>query len=253
QSVDVKLVKASREAGTLQHEYEVLQQLGGVNGVPRAHWFGPEYPYDALVLDPLGPTLEDVFAASGRKLSLGTIVDIARRLITCLEDVHLHQYLHRNISPSSIFLGDQQSGNIYLSEFMLAHRFRDTFMHRHLSIPSSETLTYSADFASIDCHLGAPVGRCDDLESLAYVFLYLSTGSLPWRHPNQTNDVILHGKQATLANMNDSLQSSPTEFLNILSYARSLSFTDKPDYPYIHSLLHDLDSRLTSEETAPFN
>lgn len=38
----------------LEHEYNVLRQLGDTVGIPHVHWFGRENNYNALVLDCLG-------------------------------------------------------------------------------------------------------------------------------------------------------------------------------------------------------
>jgi hypothetical protein len=83
--------------------------------------------------------------------------------------------------------------------------------------------------------LGIRLTRRDDLESLAYVLIYLMHGSLPWQSTT--------GKSATelldirMAITPSSLcEGLPAEFEVFLNYARSLQFKQKPDYQYLRGL-----------------
>jgi hypothetical protein len=64
------------------YEYEVLNRLRDGVGIPRPLWFGREANYDALILDHLGPSLEDTFNASGRKFTPCTVALIADQLVS---------------------------------------------------------------------------------------------------------------------------------------------------------------------------
>lgn len=65
--------------------YKLLQ--GGckackkVAGIPTVHWFGQEGEYNALVMDLLGSSLEELFAFCKRKLSLKTILMLADQMV----------------------------------------------------------------------------------------------------------------------------------------------------------------------------
>ncbi|GFQ08829.1 casein kinase i isoform delta-like [Phtheirospermum japonicum] len=51
--------------------YKLLQ---GGTGIPNVRWFGVEGDYNVLVMDLLGPSLQDLFYFCSRKLSLKTIL-----------------------------------------------------------------------------------------------------------------------------------------------------------------------------------
>jgi hypothetical protein len=82
--------------------------------------------------------------------------------------------------------------------------------------------------------LGIRLARRDDLESLAYVLIYLMHGSLPWQRTGKSTTELLDIRMAiTPSTLCDGL---PAEFEIFLNYARSLDFKQKPDYQYVRGL-----------------
>ena len=83
--------------------------------------------------------------------------------------------------------------------------------------------------------LGIRLTRRDDLESLAYVLIYLMTGSLPWqsftgKSTTELLDIRMAITPSTLC------EGLPAGFEVFLNYACSLQFKQKPDYQYLRSL-----------------
>ena len=91
--------------------------------------------------------------------------------------------------------------------------------------------------------LGIKLTRRDDLESLAYMLIYLMRGSLPWQSTTgkSTRELLDMRMAITPSTLCEGL---PAEFEVYLNYARSLEFKQKPDYQY----LQDLFSRLRESD-----
>lgn len=52
-----------------------------VAGVPQVYYFGQEGLHNILVIDLLGPSLEDLFDMCGRKFTVKTVVMTAKQMV----------------------------------------------------------------------------------------------------------------------------------------------------------------------------
>lgn len=64
-------------------------------GIPNIKWYGTEGCYNALVLELLGPSVEDLFNFCGRHFGLKTVLIMADQLISRIEYIHNKGIIHR--------------------------------------------------------------------------------------------------------------------------------------------------------------
>ena len=133
-----------------------------------------------MVIEMLGPSLEDLFNYCGRKFSLKTVLLLADQLICRIQTLHNKGYLHRDLKPENILIGlEENASTLYLIDYGLAKKYKQP-SGEHIPFKDGKALTGTARYASANTHLGIEQSRRDDLEGAGYVLLYLLMGELPW-------------------------------------------------------------------------
>ncbi|MCL4136798.1 UNVERIFIED_CONTAM: hypothetical protein GTU68_059601 [Idotea baltica] len=141
-------------------------------------------------------------------------------------------------------MGLGKKGNlVYIIDFGLAKKYRDSRSHQHIAYRENKNLTGTARYASVNTHLGIEQSRRDDLESLGYVLMYFNRGSLPWQGlkaatKRQKYERISEKKMQTP--IDELCKSFPNEFAVYLNFCRSLRFEEKPDYSHLRQLFRQL-------------
>ena len=65
----------------LQYEHSIYKSLVGIIGIPSVCWFRMEGEYNAMVLELLGPSLEELFNHNNCKFSLKMILILADQMV----------------------------------------------------------------------------------------------------------------------------------------------------------------------------
>ncbi|CAO3628666.1 unnamed protein product [Cunninghamella echinulata] len=242
QQIAIKFEPRKSDAPQLRDEYRTYKIMAGTTGIPSAYYFGQEGLHNILVIDLLGPSLEDMFDICGRKFSTKTVAMLAKQMITRVQSIHEKNLIYRDIKPDNFLTGKpgtKSANNIYMVDFGMAKLYRDPKTKQHIPYRERKSLSGTARYMSINTHLGREQSRRDDLEALGHVFMYFLRGSLPWQGlkaatNKQKYEKIGEKKQTTA--IKDLCQGYPEEFGIYLQYVRKLGFEESPDYDFLREL-----------------
>ncbi len=245
EEVAVKMESQRTKHPQLLYESKVYRILAGGVGVPRVRWFGQhEKHYNVMILDLLGPSLEDLFNYCGRRFTMKTVLMLADQMIARIEYVHNKNFIHRDVKPDNFLMGIGPHGSkLFIVDFGLAKKYKDLRTKQHIPYRDDKSLTGTARYASVNAHLGVEQSRRDDLESIGYVMVYFLRGSLPWqglRADNKKQKYDKISERKLITDIGTLCQGFPSEFAMYLNYCRSLRFDEPPDYMYLRQLFRIL-------------
>ncbi|KAI2624943.1 casein kinase I [Hypoxylon sp. NC1633] len=242
QQVAIKFEPRKSDAPQLRDEYRTYKILVGCPGIPNVYYFGQEGLHNILVIDLLGPSLEDLFDHCNRRFSIKTVVMVAKQMLSRVQTIHEKNLIYRDIKPDNFLIGrpgTKAANVIHVVDFGMAKQYRDPKTKQHIPYRERKSLSGTARYMSINTHLGREQSRRDDLEALGHVFMYFLRGGLPWQGlkaatNKQKYEKIGEKKQTTP--IKDLCEGFPDEFSKYLTYVRNLGFEDTPDYDYLREL-----------------
>lgn len=229
----------------LNHEHKMYVLLNGGKGIPRMYEYVDGPSFGILVMDMLGPSLQQCYRNCNRVLSLKTVLMLAEQMIDRVQYMHEHNFVHRDLKPDNFAIGrpgSADSRTLFILDFGLAKRWRNYLTkEKRPFIKRYAGLVGTMFFAARSAHEGWEQGRKDDLESLGYIFLYL-LNRLPWMQSTLQNldteeyDKICEDMKCNLR-LKEYGKDIPKEFIQYLEYTRNLGYLEKPDYDGLKKLL----------------
>ncbi|KAJ3146420.1 casein kinase I [Geranomyces michiganensis] len=283
--VAIKFEPRKAETPQLRDEYRTYKILAGQPGVPQCYYFGQEGLHSVLVIDLLGPSLEDVFDLCGREFSLKTVCMLAKRMIKLIQCVHENNLVYRDIKPDNFLIGriprynekvtddpnvedpysilenhsvekPSPASQIYIVDFGMVKQYRDPRTQVHIPFREKKSLSGTARYMSVNTHLGREQGRRDDMEALCHVFFYLLNSHLPWQglkaaSNRQKYERIGEVKQAV--DIDELGRPNPPEFGQMLRYARGMAFEEQPNYDGMCQLIDQVMTREDIEDDGVFD
>lgn len=219
----------------VQKEVQIQRHLAGEKGMPEVHWYGVEGRHKVIVMNLMGPSLEDMFNACDRKFPVKLVLTLAEELITRMQSIHVKGVIHCDVKPDNFLIGDSTgSGPVHIIDFGLSKMWQDAEGdHIDFAEEDVDMGIGTASFSSLRSHTGVIQTRRDDLEAVAHLLIYFLRGKLPWQGLKAENKWEEYGLMRNMkgeTSLEDLCAGLPLCFLEFLSYCRSLDFNTTPDY-----------------------
>ena len=227
----------------LLHEYKILKILEGNEGIPKPYLFKNIGGESILVIDLLGPNLEDILQdTKTKKFTLKTCLMTLKQIILRLKLIHKEGIIHRDLKPENLLVTKNiRDGLIYLIDFGLSKKYKDTKTDIHIPFKNDRPITGTIRYISINTHKGCEQSRRDDIESACYIILYFLNGKLNWdgikcKTKEEKIEKIMEKKEEY--KNNKEYKNLPQSLCNIFQYVYNLNFEEKPNYEYIYGLIN---------------
>ncbi|CCL99535.1 uncharacterized protein FIBRA_01553 [Fibroporia radiculosa] len=218
----------------LKYEAQILHLLRGHPAIPAVHAYG-RFPHFEYLAMELGGESIKTLSPTPSGTQLRTVVLLAKQLISALEHIHSHGILHRDIKRDHILTSLSDPCQVILVDFGISCP-QNVLPDRKRYDPEADRkhIVGTLKWASLNAHRGFNLSWRDDLESLAYVFLFLLRGNLPWQEFGESGTLI--GDTAQTRIIKSSWTGSqlaaghPSVFGQILDDSRAMGFEQMPDY-----------------------
>ena len=180
--VAIKLESTKSRHPQLFYESKLYIAFQGGEGIPTFHWCGTQGSYNILIMDSLGPSLEELFVYVHKKFTIKTTLMVTEQILNRIEFIHSRNFIHRDIKPDNFLIGRGKAKSIiYAIDFGLAKRYKDPRTGIHIPYKDGKSLTGTARYTSVNTHLGIEQARRDDIEAIGYIMVYFLKGELPWQ------------------------------------------------------------------------
>ncbi|CAD8193210.1 unnamed protein product [Paramecium pentaurelia] len=234
------LIKMKRQTqqNEIIPELQFLLRLKDSNCVPILVNYGEQIisaqKYHYQILQRHGPSIKLIYNYLSKSIPLPILCLIAIQTLNCLEIIHKHQIVHRNIRPKKLLLST--SGNeILLSDFKFATKFK--LQHGSIccieNYKSTSNKLFLNKYSSINQHLNQFPTPKDDLESLAYILLVYATNSNIFKIKADNKALQLKKLENIKLSIIPEItfKSAPIEFILFLNLVKTSNTNDYPqDY-----------------------
>lgn len=210
---------------------------------PKVRYIGPALHGNVMIMDRLGPSLEEERPFWEHRISQESVMLIGLQLIDRIESLHLAGYVHGNIQPAHILTDWRPNGGYHLINFSSAWNFICPMTRDYRVMTPRANLIGIPRYASVLSHQTHTVDRASDLESLAYVLVEMMTGSLPWTRLDPESPSRYEEETARIIRLKGGLSASehvrrlPRGMIKYLLALKKIARDQIPDYDLFRSFL----------------
>ncbi|KRX23366.1 Tau-tubulin kinase 1 [Trichinella nelsoni] len=226
--VAIKIEVKRRKFSTVQKEAEILKKMKGNSHVLQYLGSGVENNYNYLLMEVAGESVRKLLQCTREnKFPLPVAAEFGYNFVEALEEVHNAGYLHRDVKPGNFVLKNAENLlHICIIDFGVAIKIENNDESESKNkIHFVGTLRY----ASTNVHKRKPYGRHDDLLSMFYTFLEISSGKLPWAEDDDEEIVALKKLNTTPEML---IGRKPEAVYQIYMKLQSLTYKDSIDYEW---------------------
>ncbi len=85
----------------IQHESRIYERLRDKVGIPEIKWCGKDGDFQSLVMELLGPDLQQLLDFCSGRFKLKTVLMLADQILSRIECVHRQGIIQRDIKPEN--------------------------------------------------------------------------------------------------------------------------------------------------------
>ena len=134
ESIAMKYESRRTKFNLLESELFHLIKVKGI-GIPKIISFGRNYSFNILIEELLGPSMKQLWNLNKnikQKALLKTVCMLAIQSLDILQFIHSKYYIHNNIKPNSLLIGNKDRNIIYLVGFGLSSKYRSNRTGKHI-------------------------------------------------------------------------------------------------------------------------
>lgn len=219
------------EIAALQHEFQILKSLEGIEGIPRAQALIKSGNGLSIVLDDFGGTALSQVASLHAAEPLA-VLDIAKRLASILAQMHDRGVIHCDLKPGNILVRPSDHA-VQIIDFEFSRQLTGRGQFQN------EAVGYTLAYISPE-QTGRVNRRVDhrtDLYSLGVTLYELISGEVPFKETNVLSLVHAHiaKKPVALKNRDEKVPRALS-----LIVEKLLQKSPESRYQTARGLLHDL-------------
>ncbi|GMT29144.1 hypothetical protein PFISCL1PPCAC_20441 [Pristionchus fissidentatus] len=223
----------NREEEILKMEIYVLKKLQKSKHVCRFYSSGVQANYSYVVMSLLGHELSELRRrCPGRRMGHSTVLRIAIQAVAGIEDMHNAGFIHRDLKPTNLAIGNKLKHSVFLFDFGLARQIMITDKAGKMTLREPRkkaSFRGTVRYCSLNVHLAKEQGRHDDLWSILHSMIELATGTLPWKGSTRKEAE----KIKASVTEKQLFRGVPRSLLFLYKQILPLQYNDTPNYSHI--------------------